>query len=211
MAEKSLKDTIYDRVLEGIFNYDYKPNQILTEQDLVNRYGCSKAPVREALISLCNDGVLRNIPRCGYEVVRITSEDVDEIQHYRRILECGILKRYYSKITHKQLEKLRTLNNACSCPKTMFEHWECISAFHLQLMLYSKNHYAYQELQRAMNVLRRAYAQFYWDRWDETSPPLDTRNHIKIINALEKGNIDEAVQALDYDLNDFCVLTNEEA
>ena len=70
--ERSLKESIYDKILESILNYEFKPNQILTEKDLVQRYGCSKSPVREALISLCTDSVLRNIPRCGYEVIRLT-------------------------------------------------------------------------------------------------------------------------------------------
>ncbi|MEA5010292.1 MAG: GntR family transcriptional regulator [Angelakisella sp.] len=202
-SERSLKESIYDKILEGILNYEYKPNQILTEKDLVQRYGCSKSPVREALISLCNDGVLRNIPRCGYEVIRLTMDDVNEIQNFRRVLECGILRQCYKRITPKQLERLRELNRCCTDSRDMFQHWEHITAFHLQLMMCSQNQYAYLQLQRAMAVMRRAYAQFYWDKWDATSPPLDTQNHQKILDALENGDIDLAVTALDNDLNDF--------
>ncbi len=201
--DRSLKDNIYDYILEGILSYEYKPNQILNEKELVLKYGCSKSPVREALISLCNDGVLRNIPRCGYEVIRLTMEDVDQIQDFRRVLECGILRRCYKKITPRQMARLRDLNQRCSDSKDMFQHWENVTAFHLQLMICSQNQYAYLELQRAMAVLRRAYAQFYWDRWDTTSPPMDTKNHQKILDYLEAGNIDRAIQALDDDLNDF--------
>ena len=201
--DRSLKDNIYDYILEGILSYEYKPNQILNEKELVLKYGCSKSPVREALISLCNDGVLRNIPRCGYEVIRLTMEDVDQIQDFRRVLECGILRRCYKKITPRQMARLRDLNQRCSDSKDMFQHWENVTAFHLQLMICSQNQYAYLELQRAMAVLRRAYAQFYWDRWDATSPPMDTKNHQKILDYLEAGDIDRAIQALDDDLNDF--------
>ena len=201
--DRSLKDNIYDYILEGILSYEYKPNQILNEKELVLKYGCSKSPVREALISLCNDGVLRNIPRCGYEVIRLTMEDVDQIQDFRRVLECGILRRCYKKITPRQMARLRDLNQRCSDSKDMFQHWENVTAFHLQLMICSQNQYAYLELQRAMAVLRRAYAQFYWDRWDTTSPPMVTKNHQKILDYLEAGNIDRAIQALDDDLNDF--------
>ena len=201
--DRSLKDNIYDRILEGILNYEYKPNQILTEKELVAKYGCSKSPVREALISLCNDGVLRNIPRCGYEVIRLTMEDVDQIQDFRRVLECGMLRSCYKKITPRQLERLQDLNLRCSASKDIFQHWENITAFHLQLMIYSQNQYAYLQLQKAMATLRRAYAQFYWDRWDATSPPMDTKCHGKILEHLATGDIDRAIQALDDDLNDF--------
>lgn len=201
--DRSLKDNIYDYILEGILSYEYKPNQILNEKELVLKYGCSKSPVREALISLCNDGVLRNIPRCGYEVIRLTMEHVDQIQDFRRVLECGILRRCYKKITPRQMARLRDLNQRCSDSKDMFQHWENVTAFHLQLMICSQNQYAYLELQRAMAVLRRAYAQFYWDRWDATSPPMDTKNQQKILDYLEAGDVDRAIQALGDDLNDF--------
>ncbi len=203
MQERSLKQTIYDKILEGILNYEYKPHQILTEKDLVVTYGCSKSPVREALISLCDDGVLRNIPRCGYEVIRLTVDDVNEIQDFRRALECGILRHNYQKISLKQIEKLRELDRLCDDSNDLFKHWEYITAFHLHLMLYSQNQYAYLQLKRAMAVMRRAYAQFYWDRWDATSPPLDTKNHQKILDALEVGDIDSALAALNADMNDF--------
>ena len=201
--DQSLKENIYDKIIEGILNYEYKPNQILTEKELEAKFGCSKSPVREALISLCSDGVLRNIPRCGYEVTRLTADDVRQLQDFRRVLECGFLRRSYKKISSKQMERLRELNRRCSDSYDMFRHWESVAEFHLQLILYSQNHYAYQELRRILTILRRGYAQLYWDRWDESIPPLDTKNHQLILDYLEAGDIDKAVQALDDDLNDF--------
>ena len=44
---------------------------LLTERELVERFQVSKAPIREALLRLCNEEVLTSIPRCGYVVVRI--------------------------------------------------------------------------------------------------------------------------------------------
>jgi DNA-binding GntR family transcriptional regulator len=201
--EQSLKDSIHDKILEGIFNNEYSPNQILNEKELVAKFGCSKSPVREALISLCNEGVLRNIPRCGYEIMRLTRADAEQIQDFRRVLECGMLRRNYKNISPRQITKLRELNQQCLDTTQMYDHWESVVAFHLQLMRYSQNQYAYSELKRAMSVLRRAYAQIYWDRWDEVKPPLDVRNHEKILDKLEAGDIDGAVQALSDDLNDF--------
>ena len=53
--QESLKDIVYQAVLNGIFTDEYKPNQIINEQELVQKFGCSKTPVREALVALCND------------------------------------------------------------------------------------------------------------------------------------------------------------
>lgn len=90
--KNSLKSIVYQETLDGIIRGEYKANQIINEQELVEKFGFSKAPIREALLSLCNEGVLHNIPRYGYEVVRLTSEDAAFILRYRFHLEGGFLK-----------------------------------------------------------------------------------------------------------------------
>lgn len=50
-----LKDKIYDKVLNEITEGYYQQNQIITERELIEKYGVSKSPVREALIELCNE------------------------------------------------------------------------------------------------------------------------------------------------------------
>lgn len=94
-VRNSLKNIVYQETLDGIIRGEYKANQVINEQELVEKFGFSKSPVREALVSLCNEGVLRNIPRYGYEVVRLTRQDVDEMLAFRYILESGMLKKCY--------------------------------------------------------------------------------------------------------------------
>ncbi|MDD7602685.1 MAG: GntR family transcriptional regulator, partial [Firmicutes bacterium] len=79
MKERSLKETIYHAILEDILSLEYRPGEILNEKTLIEKYNCSKSPVREALLALCADHVLRNIPRYGYEVIRLTTEDIQEM------------------------------------------------------------------------------------------------------------------------------------
>lgn len=201
---KSLKDQIQNQIMESIFSSEFKPQQILTEKALIDRYGCSKSPVREALVSLCSDGVLRNIPRCGYEVIRLTKDDIDEILKYRLILESGFLKSCYNKITELQLQKLEDLDYLCnqkSC--NLKAHWENNCNFHLFLISCSGNQFAYQELKRSMDILYRAYAQYYWLTWDDNLIPSDMKTHKAIITSIRTQNISTLDQLLAEDLNDF--------
>ena len=62
---KSIKEQIYYAILEDILHGEYRSRDVLNERSLVEKYKCSKAPVREALLLLCNDHVLRSIPRYG--------------------------------------------------------------------------------------------------------------------------------------------------
>ena len=199
----SIKDMIYHAVLEGILNCEYKPNQGLNEKELMARFGCSKSPVREALVSLCNDNVLRNIPRYGYEIIRLTREDVDEMMQFRYLVEGGMLRANLSKFNAQHIRKLQQLDAACVVASDVWSHWECNENFHLQLIAFCRNDFAYHEIKRVLDRLKRAYAQFYWSKWDAGSVPYDTKNHSAILSAIEAQDADALLLALRHDLEDF--------
>lgn len=191
-------------ILEEIFSGEFAPQQILTEKELTERYQCSKSPVREALVSLCSEGVLRSIPRCGYQVIQLTKEDIDEILGYRLILEKGFLASRYDRITPGQLEKLEELNTLCTRKEvSVKEHWVNNSNFHLFLISCSGNKFAYEELQRAMSILYRAYAQHYWLTWNECTCVNDVKNHKEIISCIRRRDKKELDAVLERDLEDF--------
>lgn len=204
-TKESLKDQIYNAVLNGILSGEYKPEQILTERELVDKYGCSKAPVREALITLCNDDVLRSFPRYGYEIVRLTSEHVEEIMNYRLILETGYLRMSYQTLTKLQLNELKQIADRCLLPDAdVWEHWEANTNFHLTLISFSRNRYALEQLRKSMSILKRAYAQFHWQTWNQAMITADVQHHHPIIQSLETKDIEQAVRLLEQDLKDFC-------
>jgi len=201
---QSLKAQIQNQISESIFSAEFQPQQILTEKELIERYHCSKSPVREALVSLCSEGVLRSIPRCGYQVVQLTKDDIDEILSYRQILESGFLKSCYDRITPAQIEKLEAYNKFCTCQsESLKEHWVHNANFHLYLISCSGNHFAYSELKRALDILYRAYAQYYWFSWDDNLSVSDVRTHKKIIKCIHEKNIQDIGEILEEDLSDF--------
>ena len=204
--QESLKDIVYQAVLNGIFTDEYKPNQIINEQELVQKFGCSKTPVREALVALCNDGILRNFPSFGYQVVSLSRDDVAKILDFRFILEGGYLKEHFSAFTQKELDELRAIDVQCrQDTDSIWIHWEANTQFHLKLLSFSKNDYAVAQLERSMNILKRAYAQFYWQTWSQATASMDIRHHCDIIASIEAGNLEQTLQYLKRDLEDFCV------
>ena len=194
-TKESLKTQIYNAILDHIFSGEFKPGQILNEKELVEKFGCSKAPVREALIALCSDNVLR-----------LTSEEIEEIQNYRLILETGYLRNCYQNLTKLQLSELTRIADRCLSPEsTVWEHWEANTEFHLTLLSFAHNRYASEQLARSMAILKRAYAQFYWHTWNQSVPSIDVQHHYPIIESLEKKDIERAIQLLKEDLSDFCL------
>ena len=202
-GKDSLKDAIYNAILESIISQEYRPNQVLKEKTLVEKYGCSKSPVREALVSLCNDNVLRNIPRYGYEVVRLTVEDIQEMLQFRLVLEGGLLSANCEKFGAAQLDCLEQIDQACrSATDDIWSHWAFNTEFHLRMTAFCGNNYALDQLQRCMDRLKRAYAQFYWGK-PQAALAFDTKNHSAILHALQAKDLDAILQYLKDDLNDF--------
>ncbi|MGL5433905.1 MAG: GntR family transcriptional regulator [Lachnospiraceae bacterium] len=200
----SLKDAAYSAILNDILSYEYRPNEILNEKTLVEKYGYSKTPIREALQSLCNDSVLRNIPRYGYEVVRITTDDVHDMLQYRYILESGLLSSNYIKFTERQINRLREIDQQCTdCGNDIWAHWAFNVKFHLKMIAYCNNNYALGELEQCMNRLKIAYAQFYWNNIEKSVLEMDTRNHTLIIESLLKKDLEQLLIHLKNDLHDF--------
>ncbi len=200
----SLKAVVYDGVLNSVVIGEYKASEIIHEQELIDRFKVSKSPVREALIALCNDEILRNIPRYGYEVIRLTSKEVMQILEYRFILESGILQRNIETVSSEILDALIELDGKCNeSVNDMWLHWEYNTKFHLKLCEAAKNEYILKELARSMEVLRRAYGQFYWDKWDGKYNPSDMKNHNKIIECITNKDIENALYHLRMDLDDF--------
>ena len=203
--QESLKNMVYQAILNGIFTDEYKPNQIINEQELVQKFGCSKTPIREALVTLCNEGILRSFPRFGYQVVSVSREEAQNILDFRLVLEGGYLRQSIGNITEENLAEIAEIDERCKqSTDSVWDHWEANTAFHLKMISFSGNAYAYQELERTMNVLKRAYAQFYWQTWSNVNPALDIAHHNDIMQSIREKDLEKTQNYLKEDLADFC-------
>lgn len=201
----TLKEKVYNHVIEDIVQGEFKAGQVLTEQGLVNRYAVSKSPVREALMILTSEGILTNIPRYGYEVFSFTLENMANIMEFRSVLEDHLLCKTIRTIRTEDLAQLRAMIRQNEPESNVWEHWHINENFHLKLAALARNQYCYQELQRSMRLLKLAYAQFYWSQWNRAALPNDLRNHTFILDGLEQGDLGFARNCLKNDLADFCI------
>jgi DNA-binding GntR family transcriptional regulator len=79
--------TVYDRLLAGIALGDYAPGSALKEQELAAQLGVSRTPVREALLRLRLEGLVRVVPRGGIFVAEASIRQIREITEVRLVLE----------------------------------------------------------------------------------------------------------------------------
>jgi len=201
----TLKEQVYFSMLESLMKGEFPPEDIINEKALVEHFGISKSPVREALIELCNEGVLRSIPRYGYQVVTLTDSDVAHIRDWRLVLECGYMREYWHMITPEliaRLEKLRE-QDMNSVVQNVFVHWQRNNRFHLEIFSQYNNPYATEQLEKALRTLTRAYAQFYWDKWQHTVFKVTSDYHGKLIEAMRSGDKEESARLLAKDISHF--------
>lgn len=80
-------NNIYEVLVERITMGDYVPGVSLSEQELATELGISRTPVREALLRLRIEGLVRIVPRGGIFVAEPTLRRVREVTSMRLVLE----------------------------------------------------------------------------------------------------------------------------
>ncbi|MBS4751262.1 GntR family transcriptional regulator [Nocardioides sp. zg-ZUI104] len=77
----------YHRIRALIYDGSIPPDATLVEARLVRVLEMSRTPVREALHRMEAEGLLEALPRGGYAVVTLSSEDVNDLYQIRAVLE----------------------------------------------------------------------------------------------------------------------------
>jgi DNA-binding GntR family transcriptional regulator len=85
-------DLVRDGVRKAIFSGDLEPGAQLRQDELADRYGTSRIPVREALRQLEAEGLVTLHPNRGAVVSTLSLDDVLEMLEIRIALECRALR-----------------------------------------------------------------------------------------------------------------------
>lgn len=86
------KDTfrahIAQRLRLAILGGELPPGSALVETSLAAQFDVSRAPLREALRQLAEEGLIVSVPYTGTHVIELSVDDLHEIQSMRVTLEC---------------------------------------------------------------------------------------------------------------------------
>jgi DNA-binding GntR family transcriptional regulator len=77
----------YQHLKQRILSRDYAGGSLLTEGEVADAVGVSRTPVREAMLRLAAEGLLRLYPKRGALVVSVSAEEVRDILGARELLE----------------------------------------------------------------------------------------------------------------------------
>jgi len=105
----TLKGNLLKVVTEAIMSNKLKPGDRVNESELARQFEISRAPIREALQQLEQQGLLMKHPRRGMFVVTLTHEDIQKINGVRLVLEAEALRLCRRNVTSKGEKKLTEL------------------------------------------------------------------------------------------------------
>lgn len=203
--KQTLSQKVYENIVNSIITGEFEESTVISENDLVKNLGVSRSPVREALVRLCNEDILYSIPRFGYKLKISNQKYLEEIIQFRLIMEPAYLNKYFDRITKGDIETIR--NRIVTMSKDEFttpsEYWEKTSLFHIELAYSYRDQYFHDMLKQILDKQWITFSMLYWNNWSFVVDSKLSNNHIEILNAIEAGDRNEAVNMLKKDIKSF--------
>lgn len=86
---------IVGRLRRAILCGQLKPGQKVNELRIAEQMRVSRAPLREAIRELVQEGLLTNIPYAGASVIKVTAKDVEDAYSLHHVLEDFAIERVW--------------------------------------------------------------------------------------------------------------------
>ncbi len=180
---KSRSEFVYQQVLEAISEGQFRPGMRLGEEEVAQRLGVSRTPVREALRRLHTRGLLKVGAGRSMVIAELTTRQVHELYAMREILE-GSAARFAA--THANATDLLLLRQA---HQKFMDAWNrpqdlvpLNRRFHQAIYEAAHNEY----LTQALNGLYDAFVLLSGNTFRiPTSLRASDEEHLAIIKAIE--------------------------
>jgi DNA-binding GntR family transcriptional regulator len=104
----SLPDQVVEYLTNAIIEGRYKSGERLVEATLQRKFGISRGPIREAFLTLKENGLITNIPRKGRFVRRINTKDLEENFVIRAHLESLAARLAADRLTQEDINKMES-------------------------------------------------------------------------------------------------------
>ena len=191
-----LRDQIAARLREAILAGDLHPGEPIVETAIAAQFGVSRAPVREAIRILEQEGILEVVPYRGTYVRMLSRTDIDELYSFRTMLEEFAVGRIIDRSDPATILELRRI---CEDMERLARagDWKAVTAedehFH-DTLIGAAGH---SLLLTSWNMLSLRIRQAIALRNKKNTSPMDVAtNHPPIVRAIEAGDREEATRLI---------------
>ncbi|MDD2493626.1 MAG: GntR family transcriptional regulator [Tissierellia bacterium] len=184
----TLTEKTYEILKKNIIELKIKPGKLLVVDEISEQLGVSRTPIKAALNSLINDGLIEMIQGKGAFVKALTKKEASNIINVRELLECYSVKlaaelRIDDDI--KELEYMIYKSEFAYKIKNYQDFLTLDSEFHYILARISNNPFLLKQITQILNNNRR----YLNATTDENIAPYALEEHRAIIEQIKKRDI----------------------
>ena len=104
---KTYSSQISEYIKQAILDGELNPGDKVNEVHLASRLSISRAPVREALQMLVQDGLIVSIPQRGKFIAALTSKEIQDSYFIGGVLEGAVVASTIGQFTEEDFNKLQ--------------------------------------------------------------------------------------------------------
>lgn len=194
--EISLRDQVANNIRRAIDAGALKPGERLVEADIAAQMGTSRAPVREAIRLLEQEGLVTNVPRRGSFVIELDHKDIEEIFSLRSVIEVLAVRQALPRLTQEDLDGLQDLVDEmikAAEERDMTRLVDSDLEFH-QRIVHIADHSRLLDVWQRMYTQLRLFLAMKDQLYDNPRDVADT--HIPLLQALRSGDVETAHQVI---------------
>lgn len=199
LTRSSLRDQARRVLRTQIITGQLVEGRLYSVGDFAHTLGVSATPVREALADLAQQGLVEVIRNRGFQVVALTSQDLDEILHLRIMLEVPAVERAIDLVDFAQLAEYEALVDRgyrCAVERDLAGFLDADREFHLKLLATTGNRRLVEIVDRLRDQSRLyGLVDLTVDRLVEASS-----EHRDLLRAIQSKDRDAARACLIYHL-----------
>ena len=193
-AVENLSARVYNQIKQLILCNEIMPGQKLHHQELSERLGVSRTPVREALTRLVQEGYVSFLPNRGFTCKEIRIQEAEELYDLREALEAFAVEKAIAKLTQASLDQLRKkMSSYGRDVQKRFTRERLVydQDVHLQIVRLAGNETLINTLSHVFEriVLKRRTDGLY----DPARGLTAHEEHMRLLDAMEQRNVSAAV------------------
>jgi DNA-binding GntR family transcriptional regulator len=196
----TVSDQVYDALKDAIVSVKLLPGTSISENRICRHFGVSRTPVRTAIVRLVEEGLIDVYPQQGSFVAPIRLSGIADSRFVRNVLELAVLREAGAVWAPEFGQRARTIVaaqvEACAAGDQERFHRED-ERFHHGFSVIARREGVWSTIVLAKARAGRVHRLF----GDADRMPVVVQEHVAILDALDAGDVEEAVRRLQYHLD----------
>jgi DNA-binding GntR family transcriptional regulator len=196
IKQYTIENEIIGRLREAIISGQFAPGSRLNESEIAKQMAVSRIPVREAIKKLEQEGLVVRQPNKGVNVISFTEQDVRETFSMRARLEAMAFEWAIPKMAASDLSQLRALldEQKLAIAARQYDELARLDLRFHELICLKAGHSRLLKIWYELHAQGQMLLNLRFRQLPDYTPDTVLTDHLKILEAIERGDVALAVQ-----------------